>query len=333
MTRSSMSVGVIAAVLAGVLFGAAPAWAQVGSLYGKVVNEKGEPIAGAEILFTNTAAMMKVTGPKTNAKGEWSQAGLRVGQGTWSVEARKDGLSAGISDVMVRMNSQTQVPDLVLRTPPKASIGAASVDRGLDAGAAETRAKLITGVQKLYNDAVAAFNAKNYDAALSALNDAVAKMPDCGLCYLRLGEVYIAKKDLAAAEKAYLRLLAIDDKSQEAGEAYGGLTTIYNEQRRYEEARKAGEKAAALSGPAGAGDATSVFNMGVVLVNAGKFSEAKVQFERATKLDPKMADAHYWLGISYVSEGKLAEAKAAMVEYLKLAPMGQHAEAARELVK
>src|SRR3712207_7549398 len=37
-------------------------------------------------------------------------------------------------------------------------------------------------------------------------------------------------------------------------------------------------------------------------------SEAKKNFEEAVKLDPKLADAHYWLGMALVNEGKLPEA-------------------------
>ena len=336
MTRNSIVAGVFVVSALGVaLSWPTAAWAQVGGLFGKVVNEKGEPVVGAQMFFENKDAVMKVTGGTTNAKGEWQQNGLRGAQGSWSVEARKDGLSAGITDVVVRVNNQIQVPDLVLRTPPPAAaIGSASVDKALDSGAAAARTKLIATVQKLYNDAVTASDAKNYDAALAALNEATAAMPDCGLCYLKIGEVQIARKDLPAAEKAYLKIIELNDTSQEAAEAYAALTAVYNQQRRYDEARKASQKAAELSGTAGgAADPTTVFNMGVVLVNEGKFSEAKVHFERATKLDPKMADAHYWLGISYVSEGKLAEAKAAMIEYLKLAPNGQFADAAKELAK
>jgi tetratricopeptide (TPR) repeat protein len=330
MARRFMSVGIAVAVCIGALSVAAPAMAQVGGLFGKVVNEKGEPVADAEIILENTEAMMKMSGVKTNAKGEWSRAGVRAGQGRWSVEARKDGLSAGIRDVTARTGAQTEVPDIVLRAAPKAAIGSISVDKNLSAEAAAARAKLIATIQKLFNDATAAAEAKNYDVAIASLSEATTKMPECGLCYLKLGEVQVSKNDPAAAEKAYLKVIEIDEKSKEAGEAYAALAGVYNKQRRYDEAAKASEKSAALLG---GGDATSVFNAGVILVNANKFPEAKVQFERAIKLDPKMADAHYWLGIAFVSEGKMTEGKASLAEYLKLAPTGQYADTAKEIMK
>ena len=50
------------------------------------------------------------------------------------------------------------------------------------------------------------------------------------------------------------------------------------------------------------------------------------------KLDPRMADAHYWLGMTLVSQSKLPQAKAPLQEYLKLAPNGEHAETAKALL-
>ena len=41
-----------------------------------------------------------------------------------------------------------------------------------------------------------------------------------------------------------------------------------------------------------------------------RFPKRKAQFAKAVKLDPKIADAHYWLGMALVNQGKLPEAKA-----------------------
>ena len=76
----------------------------------------------------------------------------------------------------------------------------------------------------------------------------------------------------------------------------------------------------------------SVFNQGVIFWNQSKVPEAKAMFEKATELDPKLADAHYWLGMAYVNEGKLTDAKAPFQEYLKLAPTGQYADTAKAIL-
>ena len=70
----------------------------------------------------------------------------------------------------------------------------------------------------------------------------------------------------------------------------------------------------------------------MILWNAGKIPEAKAQFEQAVKLDPNMAEAHYWLGMAIVNAGNTAEAKPHFETYLKLAPTGQYAETAKSIV-
>ena len=75
--------------------------------------------------------------------------------------------------------------------------------------------------------------------------------------------------------------------------------------------------------------ASATFNQGVIAWNAGKIPEAQKLFEQAVAADPKMADAHYWLGMANVNQGKLPEAVKSFEEYLKLDAKGQYAEQAK----
>ena len=52
----------------------------------------------------------------------------------------------------------------------------------------------------------------------------------------------------------------------------------------------------------------------------------------AVAADPKMAEAHYWLGMANVNQGKLPEAVKSFEEYLKLDPSGQYAEQAKGML-
>ncbi len=51
------------------------------------------------------------------------------------------------------------------------------------------------------------------------------------------------------------------------------------------------------------------------------------------KLDPKLADAHFRLGMANVNLGQLPDAVKAFEEYLKLAPTGENAELAKGILK
>jgi TolA-binding protein len=99
-----------------------------------------------------------------------------------------------------------------------------------------------------------------------------------------------------------------------------------------DQAADAAAKAVALQGAAGGGNATSAFNAGAVLVNSGKLAEAAVQFQRAIRLDPSMAEAHYQLGVALLGTGNATEAIKSLEQYLALAPQGPNAQMARDML-
>ncbi len=132
---------------------------------------------------------------------------------------------------------------------------------------------------------------------------------------------------MKAAEVAWKK--AVEMKPDYA-EALNALSTLYNNQKRFDEASAMSAKAAAAGGGAGSADAT--FNQGIILWNQGKIAEAKVKFEETIKMNASHADAHYQLGMALLNEGKLTEAVAAFESYVKLAPDGQYATQAKGMI-
>ena len=63
-----------------------------------------------------------------------------------------------------------------------------------------------------------------------------------------------------------------------------------------------------------------------------RIADAKKAFEEAVKLDPKLAEAHYWLGMANLNEGKMPEAATSFEAYLKLEPAGKYAEQAKGIL-
>ena len=140
------------------------------------------------------------------------------------------------------------------------------------------------------------------------------------------GVAYLAKKDEKAAEAEWLKALAL---KPDYAEAMNALSTLYNNQKRFDEAAAMSTKAAASGGGSNA-DAT--FNQGIILWNQGKIAEAKTKFEETIKANATHADAHYQLGMALLNEGKLPEAIAAFETYVKLAPEGQYATQAKGMI-
>jgi tetratricopeptide (TPR) repeat protein len=62
------------------------------------------------------------------------------------------------------------------------------------------------------------------------------------------------------------------------------------------------------------------YNLGVLLVNRGRFDEVMAHFSEALRLQPDDADAHYNLGVALEKQGRLEEAMAHFSEVVRLRP-------------
>jgi tetratricopeptide (TPR) repeat protein len=323
MFRSSvirtLLVGACALTLA--LVAAAPAWAQLTAVIrGKVVDEAGAPQPGAEVKGEFVGDVVREFTIKTDKNGQFLRAGLAPG--TWKLTATLNGKVANLTSPLNL--GDPLVVNLVLGEPKNAP------PAGMTKKEVEASNKKQEELQKQFDAAKAAFDAGDFDTAITNLQAMTTTAPDCAACYASLGDAYAKKNDNENAEKAYLKAVELD---QTKPAPYAALATIYNAQKKFDEAGKMSAKANELSEAAGGGgDAASIFNQGVILWNQSKAPEAEVQFEKATKLDPKMADAFYWLGMARVNQGKLPEAKAPFQEYMKLAPTGQYAEQVKAML-
>jgi tetratricopeptide (TPR) repeat protein len=309
-----------------------PAFAQQSSLRGRVVDEAGSPVAGATVVLETVGSYDQQFEVTTNDKGEWFKGGLAGFGGVWKLTVTKDDLSAIKNNVRAQLGQVTPVEDIVV---VKGGADAAANDAAnLNAEEIEKRNAETEALNKLFTDASTAFDAGDYDGAIEKVNGMIAVVENCDVCYDLLGDINVQKQDLEAAEAAYLKSIEIKpDKPA----PYNSLASIYNKQRKFDEAAAMSEKASSLTAGdpvtgGGGGDASASYNQGIALWNAGKAPEAEAAFKRATELDPKMADAHYWLGMACVNQGKLKEAKTPFETYLKLEPEGENAATAKALL-
>jgi tetratricopeptide (TPR) repeat protein len=291
--RSHLYRGVLALAVA--LVFSAPAFAQ-GIVKGKVVDEKGQPVTDAKVTIAGPARNAET---KTNNKGEYVQVGLQSGR--YTVTVTKDKLVA------------TQQVNVTQGTPAEANM--TLVPQATAGLSAEQRA-----VQEAAAAAIDALRAGRDDEAITKLNDVVTKLPSCSDCYYNLGIAYTHKQQWPEAEAALKKSIELKPTNPDP---YNGLANIYNAQKKFDEALAMNQKATELAGStagAGGGNAEAIYNQGVVLFNAGKYAEAKTQFENATKADANNANAFYQLGMTNLNLGQIPEAVAALETFLKLAP-------------
>lgn len=306
----------VAALLTALVIAVPVAAQSTGMIKGIVRDDKGQPVDGAVVIIEATGTSRKFT-TKTNRRGEYIQIGLNSGQ--YKVYAEKDKLASAPSTVGVKIGAPAEL-DFVL--------GVASAAASADAAAK------MAALTKLLDDAVAASNGGRHDEAIEKFNQAITTNPQCSECYRLVGYSYMQKKDYAKSEEAYKKAIELKPDS---GDAYSGLASLYNAQRKFDEAAAASAKATELStnlsatGGAGVG-ADAMYNQGVILWNAGKIPEAKKQFEGAVAANPNHAEAHYQLGMALVNEGNLAGAATEFETYLKLSPDGPNAATAKGLV-
>jgi tetratricopeptide (TPR) repeat protein len=308
-----------------VAFAAVPAAAQTGSIRGKVVDAQGNPVDGAKVSIQNLDMSGHALDTKTNKKGEYMQVGLQPAK--YKITVTKGDLTAS-KDTQVHLDMG--VLDFTLAP----SAGGAGAPMSKEE-AAKQKAK-VDAMNAAFKEGVDLVNQNKDDEAIAKFQEVLASAPNCAECYSNIGTIQIRQKKYDEAEQSYKKAIEL---KPDFADPYAGLATVYNAQKKTDLAMEASKKAAELSNAAAGGapgasggSASAVFNQGVILWNAGKIPEAQTQFEQAVKLDPSLAEAHYWLGMAQVNAGKTADAKAQFEEYLKLAPTGQYAETAKNIL-
>jgi tetratricopeptide (TPR) repeat protein len=289
------------------LLGLAPAaFAQSTMVRGKVVDAKQQPLQGVTITIEAIGGANQKLTTKTDKKGEFVQ--LLTVSGQYRITATDPKIGSASNDTRVVLGKASEMTIVLAPTT------------------AANDATKAAALKKVFEEGVAASRASNHDAAIAKFNEALVMAPACFDCQFNIGVAQMAKKDEKAAEEAWKK--AIEMKPDYA-EALNALSTLYNNQKRFDEA--AAISAMAATG-GGTGGADAMFNQGIILWNQGKIADAKVKFEEALKLNPNHPEAHYQFGMALLNEGKLAEAVAEFESYVKLAPDGQYATQAKGMI-
>lgn len=311
---------VSALALLTVLAYAAPALAQTGGLRGKVTDAQGQPVEGATVRIEakNTSRKNEV---KTNKKGDYIQIGLFTGD--YKVTVEKGGLVISM-DTHVGLGDPT-VMDIQLRPTVN------------NPAQAEQDAKL----RGLFDAGVAAALAGSYDEAIAKFNETIAVLPGCHVCYYNVGAAYAKKAQAAqgdAANELWVKAEENYKKSVEIkpdySDGWGALAALYNQQKKFDLAAAASEKAIGPAGApgAGGGSAPALYNQGVIFWNQNKYNEAKDKFEAATQADAKYSEAWYRLGMAWMNLGDMAKAVTAFEGYLAADPSGTHAAEVKQAI-
>jgi tetratricopeptide (TPR) repeat protein len=276
-------------------------WRGMGRVSGKITDESGAPVEGAEVVATMGGGRFAA---KTNRKGEWALGGL--GRGEWAIDVTKDGYEK--RSISVSVSDSTRIPPIpiVLKkaaplVDPNAEIKVEleKASQLLSAGKnAEARAayEALLGkypeAYQLHALIARTYSAeKQHDKAIEHLKTALAKQPDNVEWRLLLGsEQAVAGK----AEEAKATLASIDESKVK--------------------------------------DSTPYLNIGITLYNANQPKEAQAYFEKAITLFPKQGDAYYYRGLTHLQLGDNDAAKSDLTKFLELSPNAPEAEMAKKIL-
>lgn len=317
LIRRSLVTGVVAIGLA---CAAAPAAAQTGQVKGKVVDKDNNIIVGATISIENLDGAGQKLTTKTDKRGTYIQIGLAPGN--YRITAEKGDLKQ-VQNTKIGLD----MTELDFKLVP--GTGGPMTK--------EEQQKKIAAMQAAFSDAVALTNSGKDDEAIAKFQEVLQQAPKCAECYSNIGTIYGRMKQYDKAEAAFKQAIEI---KPDLAQAYSGLASVYNAEKKFDEAAAASQKASDLNSaagtaagtPAAGADAASVFNQGVIFWNAKKIPEAKEKFQEALKIDPNLAEAHYWLGMALINEGKVDDAKPEFQQYLKLDPNGRYAATAKTII-
>jgi tetratricopeptide (TPR) repeat protein len=294
-----------------------PAYAQTGQVKGKVVDAKNQPVEKADVTIEATDGMGRKFKVQTNRRGEYVQIGLPPGQ--YRISASKDNLSDSHEQ---RIGLDAAEVNLTLK--------AGGAGGNVSAEEAKKAAERNAAIRGAFEAGVKLSQENKYDEAIAKFNEVIAQVPKCVECLTNIASLQMAKKDYEAAEGTYKKAIELNPS---AAEAYNGLANLYNAQKKFDQAAEASAQAAKLGAAApGGASASTVFNQGVIAWNASRIDDAKKAFEEAVKLDPKLAEAHYWLGMANLNQGKMPEAAQSFEAYLKLDASGKYAEQAKGIL-
>ena len=360
MMRQRVAMFLLAALVAGLC--AVPAFAQAtGSIKGVCKDLEGKPITDAVVEMVSAETGRKYS-LKTNKKGEYFSLGIAPGK--YKVALMKDGKELyNFNGVTVGLDELSLDFDLKKEQATQAAGQGLTPEQVKQQQEAAAKATQEQGTVKTLNEKLAAANqatsSGDFDTAIATLTEATKIDGTRDLLWFKLGDAerMSAPKQTDPAERQKRYEAAIQDyqKAIELKEHpaeglkpdpeansklaayYNNLAEVYSKSGKVDDSVKTYTKAAELD-PTKAGQYT--FNIGAVLTNAGKVDDAITAFDKVIAADPTKADAYYWKGVNMIGKATLKGDKMvapdgtaeAFQKYLELAPTGNYAEPAKQML-
>jgi cytochrome c-type biogenesis protein CcmH/NrfG len=229
----------------------------------------------------------------------------------------------GYDDIQQQVELNTKTTDyVILSLKPDGTSRAAS-----PGPAVIVDAKVPLDARKEFEKGRAALlgNGKSQEGIVY-LEKAISIYPNFLEAHLMLGTAYLDARRLDKAESMLRKAQELNPKRPEV---YFALGEVYRQQKKYAEAEKVLREGLKLGDRLWQGH----YTLGRVYLEMGEYLKAGPQIGLAIQLKPDLAEAHLLAGNILLRAHKPDDALLAFEEYLRLAPKGEFAAQAQELVK
>ncbi len=321
---------IVLSFLALVLIFAAPSFAQNRIIRGKVLSDKQEPVANAQITIQGMDIKREYK-VKTDKKGEYFYMGIPSGM--YRVVVRAQGFEPDFQqNVRPALGEETTIDFNLQPGDMSRKLAFELSDTELqqlreDMAKAEERKKASAEVKSTFDAGLALAQAGKYDEAIVEYQKALEKDPEQAYIQANLADALSKLDRNEEALAAYNKAIALkpDDAAM-----YTNVGVLLGKMGRNAESQEMFKKAASIN-PASA--AQNFYNLGATLVNSGKSAEAAEAFRQAIKADPNYAEAWYQLGICLSGDPKtMPEAVQALQKYLQIGKNMEQIEVAKQLI-
>ena len=300
--KSSRVTVVLAAVA---LLVGADAFAQRGSLRGKLVGENGQPVEGV-VCTVELSEGGRSTKATTKKDGSFVRGGLRPG--VYTITCEKEGYRPLPLQTQVSGFDQADLGEHIMYGLKPGELSAAEAERANE-------------LLKQFN--LSADSGDN-QATLDALLELDKMMPDNAEVNFNIAGTY---EKMGNDDKALEHYKKAAELKPEFFDAWLSVADIYGKRQQWADAQVNMKKALDLKA-----DPVVAFNYSVYAQNAGDTAAAKMGYEKVLELDPTRAIAYYQLGLIAVNEADNDTAIAHFEKFLELAPDDPQAEAAKGVI-
>lgn len=281
-----------------------------GRIAGAVVdeNQKGIPQVKIVCEFKDNTEFKKQT--FTNKKGEWSILGL--GTGIWKITVSKEGYISSVTETYIKQLERN--PKIVL-TLKKIKDGVSDVN--LD----------------LIGEANAYFKEKQFDKALSTLQQFLKENQDSYQTYIYIGDCYREMEEFDLAIQNYQKILEHSEIYQDTekefiSSALTGIGECYLKMEDLEKAQSYFEQSLKVN-PENEGIA---YNVGEIYFFQKKIDQAIKYFTIATQIKPKWSAPYLKLGYVNLNKGDYESAEMNFKKFLELDPNSPEAPSVKNLL-